>query len=70
MTDIPKRDRGRPKGDKPKTDNLIVRSDSDLLSRLDKIVAREREQTGYNISRSDIVRRALVEFIDSQERKP
>lgn len=63
-----KRERGRPKGDKSKTDNLIVRADSELLSKLDKIVIREREQTGYNISRSDIVRRALVEFIESQER--
>ena len=69
MTDT-KRERGRPKGESSKTDNLIVRADSELLNRLDKIVTREREQTGYNISRSDIVRRALVEFIDSQERKP
>ena len=68
MTDN-KRERGRPKGDKSKTDNLIVRADPELLNRLDKIVVREREQTGYNISRSDIVRRALVEFIAARERE-
>ena len=67
MTDT-KRERGRPKGESSKTDNLIVRADPELLIRLDKIVAMEREKTGYNISRSDIVRRALGEFIESQER--
>lgn len=45
LTDT-KRERGRPKGEKSKTDNLIVRADSELLNRLDKIVTREREQTG------------------------
>ena len=62
-----KRDRGRPKGDSSsKGNNLIIRVDNDMLIELDKIVEVERQATGYNISRSDIVRKAITDFIQSK----
>ena len=65
-----KRERGRPSkpggADKPYT----VRLSDDLISSLDDIAAEEREATGYSIERSDIIRRAIIRFIQQyQERE-
>lgn len=43
-----------------------VRLDKDIITRLDAIAERE-SQGGYNITRSDIVRRAIIEFLEREE---
>ncbi len=65
MTDTEKKKGpGRPLQENSKRDNLIIRVDTELLDRLDTVITRERNKTGYAISRSDIVRRAIIEFLE------
>jgi len=59
--------KGRPKTDKAKAENLIIRVDSVMVEDLDIIVNKEIELTGYNLSRSDIVRKALSEYIQKHK---
>jgi len=55
--------KGRPTKDKAKDGQIFIRLESDLLLQLDNIVNQEREKTGFNISRSDLVRKAIVDMI-------
>jgi metal-responsive CopG/Arc/MetJ family transcriptional regulator len=55
--------KGRPVKDKSKDGQIFLRLESDLLLQLDNIVNLERDKTGFNISRSDIVRKAIIDLI-------
>lgn len=55
--------KGRPVKDKAKDQQIFLRLESDILQQLDNIVDQEREKTGFNISRSDLVRKAIVDMI-------
>ncbi len=61
MTDDKKM--GRPTKGAEKLKAYSLRIDTTMTDRLDQIAEREREKTGYNVDRSDIIRRALTEFI-------
>jgi len=56
--------KGRPTKGSEKLKAYSLRIDESMTSELDRIAAAEREKTGYNIDRSDIIRRALKDFID------
>jgi metal-responsive CopG/Arc/MetJ family transcriptional regulator len=55
--------KGRPVKDKSKDGQIFLRLESDLLLQLDHVVNLERDKTGFNISRSDIVRKAIIDLI-------
>lgn len=55
--------KGRPVKDKAKDNQIFLRLDSDLLLQLDNIVQAEKIKTGYNISRSDIIRKAILQAV-------
>jgi hypothetical protein len=55
--------KGRPVKDKSKDGHIFLRLESDLLLQLDHVVNLEREKTGFNIYRSDIVRKAIIDLI-------
>lgn len=55
--------KGRPTKDKTKDAQIIIRLDSDLLLQLDDIVQAEKDRTGYNITRSDFIRKAIINEI-------
>ena len=55
--------KGRPTKDKSKDGQVIVRMDQDILNRLDDVVQAEKEKTGYNITRSDFIRKAIDKAI-------
>lgn len=42
-----------------------VRLDQAMIDRLDQVAGRESKR-GYNITRSDIVRRAIIEFLERE----
>ena len=57
--------KGRPiKGETAKTDNLIIRVEPEIIKALDRIVETEGIKTGYSLNRSNIIRKALAEFIE------
>ena len=64
MTDKVK---GRPTKGKEKLKAYSLRIDDTMTSTLDKIAQVEKDKTGYNVDRSDIIRRALIEFIQRYE---
>ena len=65
-----KRERGRPAKQGGADKAYTVRLPGDIVTRLDEIAAEEREATGYSIERSDIIRRAIIRFIQQyQERE-
>ena len=63
MTD--KRDRGRPAKQGGSMQGFPVRLDQAVIDRLDQVADRE-SMRGYNITRSDIVRRAIIEFLERE----
>ena len=60
--------RGRPAKQGGSMQGFPVRLDADIITRLDRIAERESRR-GYNITRSDIVRRAIIEFLEREEGK-
>ena len=54
--------RGRPEKDN-KTQLISIRLDPEILKDLDEIAENESKKTGYNLDRSQAIRRALIEFI-------
>jgi len=56
--------RGRPPREGGAIKAYSIRIDETITKRLDEIAATEREKTGYNIDRSDIIRRAIIEFLE------
>ena len=68
MIDNNKRQKGRPPEEK-KTQLISIRLGPDILTDLDEIAAEESKRTGYNLDRSQAIRRALVEFIDRFKRE-
>lgn len=62
---MPKRP-GRPK----KTQDQVVmtvRIGRKVMDRLDEVLEKEQQRTGYAVSRIDIVRRAINEFLERYE---
>jgi len=55
--------KGRPVVGNSKDKQIFLRLGSDELNNLDAIVDQERVNTGYNVSRSDIVRKAIIDLI-------
>jgi metal-responsive CopG/Arc/MetJ family transcriptional regulator len=43
--------------------SITVRIDIEILDSIDQICTAEAEKIGYDVDRSDIVRKALMEFI-------
>jgi metal-responsive CopG/Arc/MetJ family transcriptional regulator len=43
--------------------SLTVRIDTDILNMIDQICIEETEKTGFDIDRSDIMRKALTDYI-------
>jgi metal-responsive CopG/Arc/MetJ family transcriptional regulator len=65
MTDsTDKRDRGRPKGNKVAMKTYGIRFDEDMINQVDRIVEAMREQTGFSLDRSDIIRQAVKEYLE------
>jgi metal-responsive CopG/Arc/MetJ family transcriptional regulator len=62
--DINKRDRGRPKGNKVAMKTYGIRFDEDMINQVDRIVEAMREQTGFSLDRSDIIRQAVKEYLE------
>jgi predicted transcriptional regulator len=60
--------RGRPTKQGGSMQGFPVRLDQDIITRLDAVAERE-SQRGYNITRSDIVRRAIIELLEREEVK-
>ena len=58
--------RGRPAKQGGSMQGFPVRLDQDTITRLDRI-AESESQRGYNITRSDIVRRAIIELLEREE---
>lgn len=58
-----KKTAGRPPREGGAIKAYPIRIEDTIINRLDEIAADEKKKTGYNINRSDIVRRALFEFI-------
>ena len=48
--------------------SIGFRIDSDIVNKIDSICTEETKKTGYDIDRSDIMRKALLEFIDKYNR--
>lgn len=44
---------------------LVVRIPASLLDRIDAYMQRERDRTGYSVSRADAVRRLLGDALDA-----
>lgn len=61
-----KRERGRPTKQGGSMQGFPVRLDQAIIDRLDRVAGRESAR-GYNITRSDIVRRAIIEFLERVE---
>ena len=57
--------RGRPAKTGGSMQGFPVRLDQALIDRLDQVAERESLR-GYNITRSDIVRRAIIEFLERE----
>jgi predicted transcriptional regulator len=65
MTDsTDKRDRGRPKGNKVAMKTYGIRFDEDMINQVDRIAEAMREQTGFSLDRSDIIRQAVKEYLE------
>jgi metal-responsive CopG/Arc/MetJ family transcriptional regulator len=65
MTDsTDKRDRGRPKGNKVAMKTYGIRFDEDMINQVDRIVEAMRDQTGFSLDRSDIIRQAVKEYLE------
>ena len=47
------------------SDQFNIRIESEIREKLKKIAEAEREKTGYKVSLSDVIRRALLEFIEN-----
>ena len=60
--------RGRPTKQGGSMQGFPVRLDQDIIIRLDRIAEGESRR-GYNITRSDIVRRAIIELLEREEGK-
>ena len=55
--------RGRPSTGTNKEAQVIVRLDQELLNNLDTMVDQVRKETGYNVTRSDIIRKAILQAV-------
>ena len=64
MVNVDKRDRGRPKGNKAAMRTYGIRFDDDIINRVDRTVEAMREQTGFSLDRSDIIRQAVKEYLE------
>ena len=65
MPEIKKR--GRPEKEEKAGETVGTRFNPDIISRLDQVVIRESQKTGYELSRVNIIRKAVVEFLDRYE---
>ena len=67
MTDKTENKRGRPGKPGGADKSYTVRLPESIIDKLDRIAAEERDKTGYSVERSDIIRRALIDFIAARE---
>jgi metal-responsive CopG/Arc/MetJ family transcriptional regulator len=58
---------GRPAREGGAIKPYAVRIEDEIINRLDEIVDIERAKTGFKIERSDLVRKALTEFIQKYD---
>ncbi len=58
-----KKTAGRPPREGGAIKAYPIRIEDEIIDKLDKIADIEKKKTGYNLNRSDIIRRALSEFI-------
>ena len=64
MVNVDKRDRGRPKGIRAAMRTYGIRFDDDMINQVDRIAEAMREETGFSLDRSDIIRQAVKEYLE------
>ena len=67
MADSNKGNRGRPVKGSGAMQGFPVRLEAGIIDRLDKAAAEESRR-GFNITRSDIVRRAIIDYLDNRDK--
>ena len=52
-----------------KTTHLTLRVEASLLESIDAIAAHDSTLTAYDITRANVIKRALIEFVDRERAK-
>jgi metal-responsive CopG/Arc/MetJ family transcriptional regulator len=60
-----KKGKGRPKKNSKEDTPVLVRLEYSIIDQLDLLSNQETVRTKYNITRSDIIRRAIVEYLEN-----